>query len=194
ERPPEVSSPDPDVDSLTGGKSGHRVRFGRTIARTGLPHSASESGPTASARWSRSGPTLRAGPCVRPSGSSSRSLPRFRSAYGGRRACPPAAKIRPSTSSRRDGGLRASRSCGRRRKADYVWRLGKHLLPFFHAYRVSAITIAVVDEYRSEKVIERERITAAADAGRPMRDKRGQRRVALSNESINKTLVLLANV
>ena len=79
-------------------------------------------------------------------------------------------------------------------QADYVWRLGKHLLPFFHAYRVSAITIAVVDEYRSEKVIERERITAAADAGRPMRDKRGQRRVALSNESINKTLVLLANI
>ena len=31
-------------------------------------------------------------------------------------------------------------------QADYEWRLGKHLLPFFHAYRVSAITIALVDE------------------------------------------------
>jgi integrase len=79
-------------------------------------------------------------------------------------------------------------------QADYEWRLRKHLLPFFYEFRVSAITIALVDEYRSEKVIERERIKAAADAGRPIRDKRGQRRVALSNESINKTLVLLANI
>jgi integrase len=43
-------------------------------------------------------------------------------------------------------------------------------------------------------MIERERISAAAASGRPIRDKRGQRRVALSNESINKTLVLLANI
>jgi len=56
------------------------------------------------------------------------------------------------------------------------------------------MTIALVDEYRSEKVIERERIRAAAAAGRPFRDKRGQRRVALSNESINKTIVLMANI
>ena len=60
--------------------------------------------------------------------------------------------------------------------------------------RVSALTIALVDEYRCEKMIERERIKAAAAVGRPTRDKRGQRRVALSNESINKTVVLLANV
>ena len=51
-----------------------------------------------------------------------------------------------------------------------------------------------VDEYRSEKVIERERINAAPAVGRPIRDERGRRRVALSNESINKTLVLLANI
>ena len=79
-------------------------------------------------------------------------------------------------------------------QADYEWRLRKHLLPFFADFRVSAVTIALVDEYRSEKVIERERISAAAAAGRPIRDRSGQRRVALSNESINKTLVLLANI
>ena len=73
------------------------------------------------------------------------------------------------------------------RQADYEWRLGKHLLPFFADFRVSAITIALVNEYPSEKVIERERIRAAAAAGRPIRDKRGQCRVPLSNESINKT-------
>ncbi len=79
-------------------------------------------------------------------------------------------------------------------QADYEWRLKKHLLPFFADIQVSAFTIALVDEYRSEKVIERERIKAAAAGGRPIRDKRGQRRAALSNESINKTLVLLANI
>jgi len=66
--------------------------------------------------------------------------------------------------------------------------------PFFADFPVSTITIALVDEYRSEKVIERERIRSAAAAGRAIRDRRGQPRVALSNESINKTLVLLANI
>jgi integrase len=79
-------------------------------------------------------------------------------------------------------------------QADYEWRLKKHLLPFFAPVPVSSITIALVDDYRSEKVIERERIKAAAAAGRPIRDRGGRRRVALSNESINKTLVLLANI
>jgi hypothetical protein len=79
-------------------------------------------------------------------------------------------------------------------RADYEWRLRKHVLPFFADFRVSDITVALVDEYRNEKVVERERIRTLAEAGMPARDKRGQRRVALSNESINKTLVLLANV
>lgn len=43
-------------------------------------------------------------------------------------------------------------------------------------------------------MIERERIKAAADAARPIRDERGQRRVALGNESINKTLLLFVNM
>jgi hypothetical protein len=70
-------------------------------------------------------------------------------------------------------------------QADYEWRLKKHLLPFFAPVPVASITIALVDDYRSEKVIERERINAAAVARRPIRERRGQRRVALSNESIN---------
>ena len=73
-------------------------------------------------------------------------------------------------------------------QADYEWRLRKHLLPFFADFKVSAIAIALVDAYRSEKVIERERIKAAAAVRRAIRDKRGQRRVALSNESINRPL------
>src|SRR6516162_1145979 len=77
---------------------------------------------------------------------------------------------------------------------DYEWRLRSHLLPFFADYAISEIDIAIVDSYREDKVIERERVKAAAAAGHPLKDKRGQDRVAMGNESINKTLVLLANV
>jgi integrase len=59
---------------------------------------------------------------------------------------------------------------------------------------VADIDIDVVDRYREHKVIERERIRRAAAGGNPLTDRRGQRRVALSNESINKTLVLLAQI
>lgn len=79
-------------------------------------------------------------------------------------------------------------------RLDYEWRLRKHLLPFFADCDVSEIDIALVDCYREEKVIERERIKAAAAAGQPLRDRRGRLRKAMSNESINKTLVLLANI
>ncbi len=77
---------------------------------------------------------------------------------------------------------------------DYEWRLRKHLLPFFADLVISEIDVDAVDRYREQKVIERERVRRAAAAGTPLRDKRGQRRVAMSNESINKTLVMLANI
>jgi integrase len=77
---------------------------------------------------------------------------------------------------------------------DYEWRLRKHLLPFFADLTIAEIDVDAVDRYREEKVIEREKVRAAAAAGTPLRDRRGQRRVPLSNESINKTLVLLANI
>jgi integrase len=58
----------------------------------------------------------------------------------------------------------------------YRWALSRHLLPFFKDHRLSQITIAEVDRYRTGKVRERE-----ADGG-------------LSNRSINDTLNLLAQV
>jgi hypothetical protein len=61
-------------------------------------------------------------------------------------------------------------------QADYEWRLRKHLLPFFADFRVPEITVALVDEYRNEKVAERERIRGVAAAGEPLCDWRGQRR------------------
>ncbi len=81
-----------------------------------------------------------------------------------------------------------------RTQENYEWRLTKHLLPFFADYLMSEIDVAVVERYREEKVLERERVRRAAEAGEPLRDKRGQRRVPLSNDTINKTLVTLAQV
>ena len=94
-----------------GCRSGHTGRFGLMSARTGKPPTASESAPTVVVRSSRSAPTPMAGRCERPSACSSRCSLRFRSAFGAHRACPPAARTRPSTSSRRGGGSHANRSC-----------------------------------------------------------------------------------
>ncbi len=62
---------------------------------------------------------------------------------------------------------------------DYKWALTRHLLPFFKDHRLSQITIAEVDRYRTGKVREREQ------------RKEGR---SLSNSSINETLNLLAQV
>jgi integrase len=77
---------------------------------------------------------------------------------------------------------------------DYEWRLRKHLLPFFADSPISDFDVDTVDRYREAKVIERERVRRAEASGSPLLDKRGQRRVPLGNESINKTLVMLANI
>lgn len=55
---------------------------------------------------------------------------------------------------------------------DYAWKLSDHLLPFFKSHRLSQITIAEVDRYRTAKV------------------KQGK----LSPSSINKTLGLLTQI
>jgi integrase len=55
-------------------------------------------------------------------------------------------------------------------RVDYYWQLSNHLLPFFAQHRLSKITIAEVDRYKSAKVRER----------------------ALSATSINKTITRLA--
>ena len=77
---------------------------------------------------------------------------------------------------------------------DYEWRLKKHLLPFFADMAISDIDVDTVDRYREAKVAERERVREAAESGTPLTRTDGQKRVAMRNESINKTLVLLANI
>ncbi len=57
-------------------------------------------------------------------------------------------------------------------RADYLWQLEKHLLPFFAVHRLSEITVAEVDRYRHEKVAQ----------------------ATLSATSINKTITRLGQV
>ncbi len=70
----------------------------------------------------------------------------------------------------------------------------KRLLPFFADIAISDIDVDAVVRYREAKVAEREQVRMAAAKGKPLTRKAGQKRVPLSNESINKTLVLLANI
>lgn len=76
---------------------------------------------------------------------------------------------------RKRGGIKP------RTDADYSWKLSNHLLPFFKAARLSEIDVAMVDRYRQAKLAERNELRAV-----------GQR--ALSNDSINGTLALLAQI
>jgi integrase len=77
---------------------------------------------------------------------------------------------------------------------DYRWRLVCHLLPYFASHPIAEIDAQLVDRYRQEKVGERERIKALRDAHKAPLDRRGVPVRALSNESINKTLGLLAMI
>ena len=89
---------------------------------------------------------------------------------------------------------RVAEGLGENTRKDYLWRLSSHLLPFLASYRVDEITDDVVEAFKEHKLDERATIIAAEDAGEQIRDRNGRARRALSNESINKLLVLLTRV
>jgi integrase len=72
-------------------------------------------------------------------------------------------------------------------EVDYRWRLSNHLLPHFEHHRLNEITIEVVDGYRTAKVRQARRLTAAREAGEDVPK-------PLSATSINMTIRLLAAV
>jgi integrase len=90
--------------------------------------------------------------------------------------------------------MREAEDLGPRTVDDYRWRLVRHLLPFFAAYRPSEINLRLVERFKREKLREREEIRAARAAGVAMRDLNGQPRRPLSNKTINKLLELLAQI
>jgi integrase len=83
-------------------------------------------------------------------------------------------------------------------RADYLWQLRDHLLPFFCDHRVSAITVSEVDRYRERKLAEARRRGARIDAartnGETARWPSGEPVRALSATSINKTLTRVGQI
>ena len=88
---------------------------------------------------------------------------------------------------------------------DYRWQLTDHLLPFFASHRLSQITIAEVDRYRSTKIREsnrlnemlavwRQRVDAEADPRVRRELVKGRPPKGLSPTSINKTITRLAQI
>jgi integrase len=72
-------------------------------------------------------------------------------------------------------------------------RFERHVIPFFGHLKPSEIDVDLVEEYRDHKREENKRIRAAAEGGTPLRDpESGARLKPLANETINKTLRLLA--
>jgi len=65
---------------------------------------------------------------------------------------------------------------------DYRWALNRHLLPHFANYRLSEITVEVVDRYRAAKVREREDRLSTG----PCRTRRSTRRSCASPRSWKK--------
>lgn len=74
-----------------------------------------------------------------------------------------------------------ARGLSRRTVEDYEWRLSNHLLPYFKEHRISEIDVRAVDGYRAAKLAERDEARAL-----------GAR--SLSNDSINATIALLAQI
>jgi integrase len=97
-------------------------------------------------------------------------------------------------------------------KEDDLWQLSHHLLPFFEKHPLSLITIAEVDRYRTVKVNESIKLTKAqeqwckrVEEAKATKDRAKRRELVrqlvrerppkpLSNGSINKTLITLAQI
>ncbi len=87
-------------------------------------------------------------------------------------------------------------------EVDYRWQLSNHLLPHFADYRLSQITVAEVDRYKTAKLRESEEIAERLKTGTPRMiegvDHRGRsyRRPErpLSKASINKTITRLGQI
>jgi integrase len=89
---------------------------------------------------------------------------------------------------------RRSEGLARRTLDDYEWSITVHLLPYFAAFQLSAITVEEVDRYRRAAVAEAERRRHAIVAGKPLLDAGGRVLRPLSASSINKTLKHLAGI
>lgn len=79
-------------------------------------------------------------------------------------------------------------------RADYLWRLRNHLLPFFAKHRLDDITDDVCIAFKAHKLREASDLRIAIAAGADIRDRRGRRIVPLAPASIRKLIDTLASI
>jgi len=79
-------------------------------------------------------------------------------------------------------------------EADYRWRLTRHLLPFFAAYRLDAIDRELCAGFKAHKLKEAAELRAALAAGADLRARRGRRLRPLSAASLRKLIDTLAAI
>jgi integrase len=79
-------------------------------------------------------------------------------------------------------------------RADYLWRLRGHLLPFFGAYRLDEVDTDLCLEFKAHKIREAAELRTAIEAGAELRDVRGRRIVPLGPASTRKLLDTLAAI
>ena len=79
-------------------------------------------------------------------------------------------------------------------RADYIWRLRGHLLPFFGVHRLNEIDADMCLAFKGHKIREAGELRRAIEAGADLRDKRGRRIVPLGPSSIRKLLDTLAAI
>jgi hypothetical protein len=79
-------------------------------------------------------------------------------------------------------------------RADYLWRLRTHLLPFFGLKRLDEIDADLCQAFKAHEILEAGELRAAIAAGAELRDRRGRRSVPLGLASIRKLIDTLAAI
>jgi integrase len=95
---------------------------------------------------------------------------------------------------RRSDGVLGDRPLSENSRADYLWRLRVHLLPFFGPFRLDEIDADMCVAFKAQKMKESRDLRAAIAAGADVRDERNRRRVPLGPASIRKLISCLISI
>lgn len=95
---------------------------------------------------------------------------------------------------RRTDGVLGDRPLSKNSRADYLWRLKGHLLPFFGRRRLDKIDAELCLAFKAQKMKESRDLRADLAAGADVRDERNRRRVPLGPASIRKLITCLAAI
>jgi integrase len=91
-------------------------------------------------------------------------------------------------------GLYGSRPIGEGTRKDYSWRLRRHLMPFFGAYRIVEIDRELCLSFKAHLLRSSREMREEIEVGSEPRDEYGRREVPLGPNSIRKQLTALASI